>query len=365
MKPASDFSTGHSVPSGKAKTKALAAYRLPGTVDKMLISGQLCHLDGNSILNSDEAGFIMAPFTEDFPTLWIEAEETVIFGAESPLISDFPIIRPGLASVQKTIVVSEKEYHHQVNEIKNLLKSGKAGKVVLSRQIIIPFEIELPVIDLFNDLCELYPDAFIYLAYFPGYGLWIGATPETLLHHQNQKLTTMALAGTRKAGENSEWTKKDIEEHAFVVDYIRRKLEAAGCPEIVNTLPYTVKAGRAGHLRTDFNAGCDRNKIAGIVNGLHPTPAVCGWPSEKALEIIRKTEKHCRTYYTGYLGPVNPGTVQLFVNLRCMQIAGDKAILYVGGGLTALSDPKEEWDETVLKSTTMLAAIEKMRNLAD
>jgi isochorismate synthase len=48
-----------------------------------------------------------------------------------------------------------------------------------------------------------------------------------------------------------------------------------------------------------------------------------------------------------------------------MQIFEDKAILYIGGGLTAASDPGSEWNETVLKSTTLLSAIEKMRNLAD
>ncbi len=365
MIPAPDFNSRFSVPSGKDKTKALAAYRLPGKADKVLITGPLYQLNDNSILNSDETGFIMAPFSKGFPTLWIEAEEIVNFGADGPLISDFPIISPELTSIQKTFVVSQKEYLHQVNEIKNLLKSGIAGKVVLSRQIIIPFEKELQAIDLFNYLCELYPDAFIYLAFSHGYGLWLGATPETLLNHQNQSFTTMALAGTRMVGDRSEWTKKDIEEHAFVVDYIRRKLEVAGCPEIVDALPYTVKAGGAEHLRTDFRAGCERSKISGIVNALHPTPAVCGWPSDKALEIIRKTEKHSRAYYTGYLGPVNKDSVKLFVNLRCMQIVEDSAIIYVGGGLTALSDPKAEWDETVLKSMTMLAAIEKMQNLAD
>jgi isochorismate synthase len=363
MIPASDFSSRHSVLSGKAK--ALAAYRLPGKADKVLLTGPFCLLNGNSILISEETGFIMAPFSEGFPTLWIEAEETVNFGADSPFINDFPIIGPELTSIQKASVVSQGEYLHQVNEIKHLLKSGVADKVVLSRQIMIHLGKQMPVIDLFNHLCDLYPEAFVYLTFFPGYGLWLGATPETLLNHQDQTLTTMALAGTRKAGDICEWPKKDTEEHAFVVDYIRRKLEAAGCSEIVDTLSYTVKAGKAEHLRTDFSAGCECSKIPGIVNALHPTPAVCGWPSEKALEIIGKYEKHSRAYYTGYLGLVSLDKTQLFVNLRCMQIAGDRAILYVGGGLTALSDPQAEWDETVLKSTTMLAAIEKMLNLAD
>jgi isochorismate synthase len=48
-----------------------------------------------------------------------------------------------------------------------------------------------------------------------------------------------------------------------------------------------------------------------------------------------------------------------------MQIFADKAIIYTGGGLTYDSDPESEWNETVLKSNTLLSAIEKMRNLAD
>ncbi|NTW26283.1 MAG: hypothetical protein HGA37_16405, partial [Lentimicrobium sp.] len=72
-----------------------------------------------------------------------------------------------------------------------------------------------------------------------------------------------------------------------------------------------------------------------------------------------------RAYYTGYLGPVGNGAANLFVNLRCTRIIKDNALVYVGGGLTADSMPQAEWDETVLKSSTMLSAIEKMRNLAD
>jgi isochorismate synthase len=38
-----------------------------------------------------------------------------------------------------------------------------------------------------------------------------------------------------------------------------------------------------------------------------------------------------------------------------MQIIGDKVYIYVGGGLTAASDPQQEWNETEWKSDTMLS----------
>jgi isochorismate synthase len=361
----SDFPVNNSVPEGSGSSKAFVACRLPGDSGKMLMTGRFYQLADNSPLRSEKEGFIMAPFDAGLPVLWLEAEETIITGAESLSETEFPIVIPGLQAGQQLSMAGKDEYYNQVIRITDLLKAGIAGKVVLSRQIIIPFKNKFSLMGLFDQLCKDNPEAFVYLAFFPGDGLWIGATPETLLKHRGKTITTMALAGTRPAGENSTWDDKEMEEHAFVVDYIHEKLEAAGCPEINKSLPYAINAGRATHLRTDFNADCDRQKVAEIVNTLHPTPAVCGWPAGKALDIIRFTENHSRAYYAGYLGPVTREKVHLFVNLRCMQIAGENAILYTGGGLTALSDPKREWDETVLKSTTMLSAIEKMQNLAD
>ena len=42
----------------------------------------------------------------------------------------------------------------------------------------------------------------------------------------------------------------------------------------------------------------------------------------------------------------------LFVNLRCLQIKNNQALIYVGGGITKDSNPEKEWEETVAKSLT-------------
>jgi len=47
----------------------------------------------------------------------------------------------------------------------------------------------------------------------------------------------------------------------------------------------------------------------------------------------------------------------LQVNLRCMQKNPQGYTVYVGGGITADSDPQQEWDETIAKAQTMLKAI--------
>ena len=43
-----------------------------------------------------------------------------------------------------------------------------------------------------------------------------------------------------------------------------------------------------------------------------------------------------------------------YVNLRCMQLKDEKAMIYVGGGITKDSVPQNEWEETVNKTKTIV-----------
>ena len=98
--------------------------------------------------------------------------------------------------------------------------------------------------------------------------------------------------------------------------------------------------------------------MGNFIAELHPTPAVCGLPKNLADDFIRLKEKHERKYYTGYLGPWKLNQqVDLFVNLRCMEVTDDEFILYAGGGITAHSIPEKEWEETNQKAATLLAVI--------
>lgn len=105
-----------------------------------------------------------------------------------------------------------------------------------------------------------------------------------------------------------------------------------------------------------FHAGyLSREDADRIRKRLHPTPAVGGFPVRQALQYLEQTERYNRRYYAGYLGPVgNTDEFHWFVNLRCMEIFPQAVSLYVGGGITVLSEPRKEWEETELKSRTLL-----------
>jgi isochorismate synthase len=315
-----------------------------------------------------QTGFVMAPYEAGAPLLWLKAgkiAEGFDIDAKWPdgitsvdcHLSD-PVVRE----------IGKPEYVLQVQEAIAHIKSGEAGKIVISRQLIKEWPgASQNAGHLFRNLCRQFPDAFVYLANIPDVGLWTGASPEVLLKSDDGTVSTMSLSGTRKTQTLfSPWGQKEIDEHLWVSRYIAEGLEAAGC-ELLDVSPmHTMEAGSVEHLITNYSARCPRLQLPELIAALHPTPAVCGWPTAVAARLIDNIEQYDRSFYTGYLGPVwSAGSFHLFVNLRCMQIINNKAVVYVGGGITTDSDPETEWEETVMKSRTMLGAIENLANFTD
>ncbi len=232
------------------------------------------------------------------------------------------------------------------------IQQSEFDKVVLSRKIVL--EEQISIIETFQNLISTYPTAFRYLLFYPKIGLWMGATPEQLVKINQNQFETVALAGTQLYSENVIWTTKEIEEQQFVTDYIVNKVK-----DKVNSLIFTdaktVKAGNLVHLKSFISGELTPDFQANdLIKALHPTPAVCGLPKEKAIDFILKNEGYNRKYYAGFLGEYNKNNqTDLFVNLRCLEVENDVVNIYVGCGITKDSNPEKEFIETENKSMTM------------
>jgi isochorismate synthase len=98
-----------------------------------------------------------------------------------------------------------------------------------------------------------------------------------------------------------------------------------------------------------------------LVSELHPTPAVCGLPKQAAMDFIQSIEKHQRSYYSGFQGPVNiDDKLQLFVNLRCMQVMDERLILYIGCRHYCRIGRRRRMERTEIKADTLLSVIHKV-----
>jgi isochorismate synthase len=258
-----------------------------------------------------------------------------------------------LAKDNNQFVVEKKdEYLKNVEEVIEIIKENKLPKLVYSRRKIFTDFNEIDLKESFKNLCKSYPNAFRYI-FIDGENSWMGAFSEVLgkFNKSTYQFETMSLAGTLPVSEN--WTEKEIEEQKPVSDYIQGILEKYS-ENIGISETYDHISGNIKHLRTDFKADIKPEDLDKIIQELHPTPAVCGIPKDFCKEKIQKIEKFPRELYAGYIKIETEETIQYFVNLRCAKLYQDSVHLFVGGGITAQSNPEKEWTETELKSEAVL-----------
>jgi isochorismate synthase len=298
-----------------------------------------------------EKGFVFADFKGNQAIIFLESEsallqEEVIFAAKNQENSTFEIAENG-----------KEAFRNLVKKGIQAIEKGSFEKVVLSRKETLEIDI-FSFLETFEKLLSKYPAALRYCWFHPKIGMWMGATPEQLLKIENSVFKTVALAGTQKFQENATvvWQEKEKQEQQFVTDFIISSLNSEAV-DLNKTKVYTFQAGNLVHLKTDiegvFKMDFDLKKVIGI---LHPTPAVCGLPTQDAKAFILAEEGYERKFYAGFLGEINnnqQGDVDLFVNLRCMEVQENQVHLYIGCGITKDSNPEKEYFETANKAMTM------------
>ncbi|MEZ5104557.1 MAG: chorismate-binding protein [Draconibacterium sp.] len=347
-----------------------AAYRLPNQKHPVLIVQRKLEVEEIDNLSNitDLDGFLVAPFLQCTGNRMFVIKPDFKFEKEVPEENFEELLHLKYPAKTNSEVilpyeVTKDEYLVQIKKITSSIEKKEVQKVVLSRAKIVDKNLEGQIPELLSKLCAKFANAFIYV-FNAGGKLWMGATPEPFALLKDNIFYTSSVAGTKENTEKYQkienWGSKEKQEQQYVSDYIDSVLNSNHWENIKHRGPYVKKAGNLLHLRTDFSsvAGSMNGNLGHLIDSLHPTPAVCGFPKSKALEIIRSVEKHDREYYSGFLGPVgmdNPLT--LFVNLRCMKIVGSQIVLYSGGGLTIDSNPVDEWYETEIKAGTLLSAI--------
>ena len=312
-------------------------------------------------LNSfEEKGFVFAPFDKDEKKVLFPIDKCKTIFAKILNNKDLEIVE---SSADFKVISKENSKENHIKLVQNainFIKNNHAKKVVLSRKEIVECP-NFEVVNTFKKMLNNYKNAFVYLWFHPSIGLWMGATPERLLNVCDNKFETMALAGTQlyKNTTNVSWEEKEQQEQQFVTDYILENIKNS-IKNINISKPYSIRAGNLVHIRTDISGELKAsNLLENLIDSLHPTPAVCGLPKDKATDFILENENYNRAYYSGYLGEFNiSNETNLFVNLRCMQLNKSIALIYIGGGITIDSNPKNEWEETVSKAEVMKKVLE-------
>lgn len=207
-------------------------------------------------------------------------------------------------------------------------------------------------------------------ASLPG-GHLVSASPELFFRIEDGRLTASPIKGTiprspeegqdginRKALLGSE---KNRAELAMIVDLLRNDLSRVCLPGTIEVpqFPRLMSLASVHHLYADVTGELIPGTGAGeIFRKIFPGGSVTGCPKIRACQIIDELEGRPRGLYTGSFGKLSfNGRGEFNIMIRTLFQFGTRLVFDVGGGITLLSHPEEEYEETIHKGRSIWNAI--------
>lgn len=240
------------------------------------------------------------------------------------------------------------------------IATGEIDKLVLTRSLRFAGHFAHPAAALLDTLARRHPACATFAIGGHGWS-FVGASPETLLALEGNRVSVDALAGTawqsaaRPLGDD-----KNRREHDFVVRAIAQAL-TGHCQDIVlPAAPEVMQLEGLSHLRRRIEARRPPGLgVFDLIARLHPTPAVGGVPTPAALDWLAGHHDTRGAWYAGGFGWLDAaGDADIAVCLRCGLIEAEQVTLYAGAGFVAGSDPVQELAETEAKLAVMRAALD-------
>jgi isochorismate synthase len=365
----------------------------------LFVSGQTCHLaqhiqqrftvpiaDSDYLVAkvSDElakcpsnnaVAFGVLPFCKTEQAQFIVSEQVQRFDRQiftgylqaAHSISGSPL--PPLNRVQQR--QSQAHYESAIAQAKELFARGQLEKIVLGKQVDLHFSAPLPKGQVLSHLLQQNHSGFPFSFPCQSGSTLIGVSPELLLRKQDHQIFSNPLAGSAKR-VNDHLTdvqrqralmasKKDRFEHAVVLDDMATVLTPFCDTFHIPAVPSLLPTATMWHLSSEVSGELKNplTHVLALANRLHPTPALCGKPTDAAYPWVHLLEGESRHFFSGIVGWCDKhGNGEWVVVIRSAELHQQHARLFAGAGIVAASDPTLEWQETEAKLTTMLNALQ-------
>ena len=218
-------------------------------------------------------------------------------------------------------------------------------------------------VDFFVDAVERTSPA--RAAYLAGdWGAVASLSPELFLRRAGEAVTSSPIKGTLPRTADPAALRasvKDVAENIMIVDLVRNDLSrvAVTGSVTVSELLAVRPAPGVWHLVSTVSARVPIEvPMAALLDAAFPPASVTGTPKTRARELLIGWERQRRGVYCGTVGLASPvAGCELNVAIRTVEFGADgSAVLGVGGGITADSDPDREWDECLHKAAPIVGA---------
>ncbi|WP_461536875.1 isochorismate synthase [Spongorhabdus nitratireducens] len=291
----------------------------------------------------------------------------------------FPEVLPEFNPTEKIREVLEPshgQWLQQVDHVLTAIATGQVDKAVLSRRSSFSFMSPVPAWSMLARWGATQIASYQFGFQFDNSPCYIGCSPERLFCRDGRQVTTEALAGTMACTTDPEQNdrlarrllgdRKNLHENALVLQDIRHRLQPL-CQDLIDDGDHTVlRLRNLQHLRFAFKGVLKLEITDGeLLQTLHPTPAVGGYPRQPASELISTLETHTRGWYSGACGYIGADKSEFSVAIRSGLVEGNTVHLFSGAGLVAGSDAELEWEELNAKIHTPGEVLGMARQGAD
>ncbi|MYL66777.1 anthranilate synthase component I [Halorubrum distributum] len=273
-----------------------------------------------------------------------------------------------------------EEYEEAVRTAKRHVLDGDIYQGVISRSRELRGEVDS--LGLYAALRDVNPSPYMYVLRHDDRTV-VGASPETLVSVQGDRVVSNPIAGTcprgtspvedrRLAGEMLA-DGKERAEHTMLVDLARNDVRRVSEPgsvrveEFMNVLKYShvqhIESTVTGTLAADADA-------FDATRATFPAGTLTGAPKVRAMEIIDDLETTPREAYgggVGYYSWTGDADFAIVIRTATLDESGEESVVGVraGAGLVADSDPAAEYEETEQKMDGVLTAIDRIREDAE
>ncbi len=293
-------------------------------------------------------------------------------GAFEALLSGDPVpdAGPGTAVLDWVSNVSREAFEAAVARTREYILAGDIFQANIAQR----FAARLP--DGFDPFA-FYADrlrrvnAATFAAYLDYGDLKIASSsPERFVQVYDGRVETRPIKGTiRRSRHPAEdmhlsavlnASEKDRAENVMIVDLLRNDLSRVCKPHTVHVPQLNgLESYATVHHLVSVVSGVLKDGLDAVdlLAAAFPGGSITGAPKIRAMEIITELEGIERGVYCGSIGYLGfDGSADTNIAIRTVTFTGGEALVWAGGGMTALSNPADEYEETLVKARRVLEA---------
>jgi para-aminobenzoate synthetase component 1 len=281
-------------------------------------------------------------------------------------IPPFSFTSVGCSLHAVTANFSQQTYENAVQQALRFIAAGDIFQVNLAQRFATAMPTSLTPFELYCRLRHLNPAPFASYLNFGNTQL-VSASPERFLRLINNQVETRPIKGTSPRGHSAQHdqelaqllltNEKERAENIMVVDLLRNDLSRVCHPTTVHVPQLcTVENFATVHhlvsvIQGQLREGCT---VAALLQATWPGGSISGVPKVRAMEIIAELEPSPRGPYCGCVGYWGyDGNMDTAITIRTFAIKDKQLVFQAGSGITALSQPTTEYQETLLKAQAL------------